>query len=175
MRALVLGAGGSARAAVWALLDAGAEVGVWNRTHARACELAEQLGARAVRRPEPADLLVNCTSVGLDRPGSPAPPAGWPPVGEQTRAEPGLQRSASDAQTLNQLLLNADQVGEYSYVVDLVYRNEDTPLIAAARARGAHVIDGLQVLVAQGARSFELWTGRPAPLQAMRRGANACA
>ena len=64
----MLGAGGSARAAVWALLDAGArEVRVWNRTPERARELAADLGATAGRaRAEPADLLVNCTSVGLD-------------------------------------------------------------------------------------------------------------
>ena len=68
MRAQVLGAGGSARAAVWALRDAGAaEVSVWNRTPERAERLAEQLGARAVRAPQAADLLVNCTSVGLGR------------------------------------------------------------------------------------------------------------
>jgi shikimate dehydrogenase len=64
--ALVLGAGGSARAAVWALLHAGArEVSVYNRTHERARELAASLGARAVDSPTGADLLVNCTSVGL--------------------------------------------------------------------------------------------------------------
>jgi shikimate dehydrogenase len=146
MRALVLGAGGSARAAVWALLDAGAEVCVCNRTPARARALADELGARAVERPVAADLLVNCTSV-------------------------GLQQTANDEATLNQLLLGADQVGEYRYVVDLVYRSGDTPLIAAARAQGAQVVCGLEVLVAQGALSFELWTGRPAPRAAMRRGA----
>ena len=63
---LVLGAGGSARAAVWALREAGArEVSVWNRTPERATELARELGARAVAAPAPAELLVNCTSVGL--------------------------------------------------------------------------------------------------------------
>jgi shikimate dehydrogenase len=67
--ALVLGAGGSARAAVYALTRAGAsEVSVCNRTPERAQELAAALGARAIKRPEPADLLVNCTSVGLGDP-----------------------------------------------------------------------------------------------------------
>jgi shikimate dehydrogenase len=147
MRALVLGAGGSARAAVWALIDAGAdEVSVWNRAPERAQELVRELGARAVAEPVGAEVLVNCTPV-------------------------GLQRSASDAEALNQLGLTADQVGEYRYVVDLVYRSGGTPLIAAARTHGARVVDGLEVLVAQGALSFELWTGQPAPLQAMRRGA----
>ena len=64
--ALVLGAGGAARAVVFALLDAGAaEVSIWNRTHARARDLADELGARAVERPEPADLVVNATAAGL--------------------------------------------------------------------------------------------------------------
>jgi shikimate dehydrogenase len=145
--ALVLGAGGSARAAVWALLGAGAaSVSVWNRTPARARELAAELGASAVARPIAADLLVNCTSV-------------------------GLQRTATDGAALNQLALTADQVGSYECVVDLVYGAAATPLLAAARAAAVRCVDGLEVLVAQGALSFELWTGREAPLQAMRAGA----
>jgi shikimate dehydrogenase len=145
--ALVLGAGGSARAAVWALIDAGAaDVSVWNRTAERSAELAAAFGARAVAAPVAADLLVNCTSV-------------------------GLQRTASDADALNQLALRADQVGSYAYVIDLVYGERPTPLLAAAQAAGARTVDGLEVLVAQGALSFELWTGRAAPREAMRTGA----
>jgi shikimate dehydrogenase len=145
--ALVLGAGGSARAAVWALLGAGAaEVSVCNRTPERAVALAEDLGARAVATPAPADLLVNCTSV-------------------------GLQWTATDAEALNQLALTADQVGSYACVVDLVYGKHPTPLLAAASAAGTRIVDGLDVLVAQGALSFELWTGRDAPLAQMRAGA----
>ena len=147
MSALVLGAGGSARAAVWGLLDAGAaSVSVWNRTHERARELAGELGAHAVEKPVAAELLVNCTSV-------------------------GLQRSASNSAALNQLCMTADLVGSYAYVVDLVYRDEPTPLLAVASSQGVTTVDGLQVLVAQGALSFEHWTGMPAPLDAMRRGA----
>jgi len=143
----VLGAGGSARAAVWALLDAGAgEVLVWNRTSERAERLAADLGAIAVERPQPADLLVNCTSVGL-----------------------GLQPLSADSCGLNQLGLQGDQIGEYSHVADLVYRSRSTPLLAAAQAHGAHITDGLEILVAQGALSLELWTGREAPLEVMRR------
>ena len=64
--ALVLGAGGAARALVWALVEAGAaEVSIWNRTPERAEELAAAFGARAVARPEPAEIAVNATSVGL--------------------------------------------------------------------------------------------------------------
>jgi shikimate dehydrogenase len=147
MTALVLGAGGSARAVVWGLLNAGAEeVSVWNRTSERAEALANELGARAVSAPGRADLLVNCTSV-------------------------GLQPSASDGAALNQLALTADQVGSYACVIDLVYRDEPTPLLAAAAAHGVKTVTGLEVLVAQGALSFERWTGLPAPVEAMRRGA----
>jgi len=151
-RALVLGAGGSARAAVWALREAGAsEVSVWNRTAERARVLAREFGVRAVDAPEPADLLVNCTSVGLEG--------------------PAVERSATEDCALNQLLMTFDQVGEYSYVVDLVYRSGITPLLAAARAHGARTVDGLEILLAQGALSFTLWTGRQAPLEVMRRAA----
>jgi shikimate dehydrogenase len=156
-RTLVLGAGGSARAAAWALREAGAgEVSVWNRTPARAAALARDLGARAVRRPEPADLLVNCTAVGLRRPAA------------EPREAVGIEPSASEIEELNQLGLSFDLVGKYAYVVDLVYRPGSTALLAAARRHGRRTLDGLQVLVAQGALSFELWTGRPAPLEVMR-------
>jgi shikimate dehydrogenase len=152
-RALILGAGGSARAAAWALREAGAsEVSVWNRTAERAHALARELGVRAVRAAVPADLLVNCTSVGLHGGGA-------------------VQRSATDGDALNQLGLTFDQVGEYPYVVDFVYRSGSTQLLAAAMAHGARTLDGLELLVAQGALSLELWTGRQAPLEVMRRAA----
>ena len=68
MRALVLGAGGAGRAAAWALSEAGADVTVWNRTAERARTLARELGVAAAEAPDPAELVVNATSVGL-RPG----------------------------------------------------------------------------------------------------------
>jgi shikimate dehydrogenase len=176
LHALVLGAGGSARAAVWALLDGGAQVSVWNRTPERARTLAHQLGARAVEHPVGADVLVNCTSVGLE-PASASPPLGDAPrVGHaQSSADVCAHGSPPPAErmraALNQLQLDADQIGEYAHVVDLVYSEGDTPLIAAARQAGVRTVDGLEVLVAQGALSFELWTGREAPLAAMRQGA----
>jgi shikimate dehydrogenase len=144
-RALVLGAGGSARAAVWALVAAGAEVFVWNRTPARARALADELGATAVDSALGADLLVHCTSAGLEHPG----------------------------QMFKSLPVNADELGEYQCVVDLVYRDAMTPLLRAALDGGAAVVDGLEILVAQGAISFELWTGRKAPVDAMRHAARA--
>jgi shikimate dehydrogenase len=150
LSALVLGAGGSARAAVWALREAGArEVSVWNRTPSRAEQLARDLDARVVSAPESADILVNCTAV-------------------------GLEGSASGVlAALKQLQLTFDLVGRYSYVVDLVYRAGITPLLAAAREQGIPTLDGLEILVAQGALSFELWTGRAAPLEVMRAAAAA--
>jgi shikimate dehydrogenase len=136
--ALVLGAGGSARAAVHALLAAGAaDVGVWNRTPERAARVAGELGGRPLERPEPAEIVVNCTAVGLD------PAAGELPL------DPGLLEGAL-------------------CVADMVYRPGGTPLLAAAAERGALVADGLDILVAQGAASFEAWTGRAAPRDVMR-------
>jgi shikimate dehydrogenase len=139
--ALVLGAGGSARAAVWALLDAGAaEVRVWNRTPERARALAADLGARPVGHAEAADVLVNCTSIGLD----------------------------DERETFKHLPLSADGLSNYQCVVDLVYRARETHLIAAARARSVPVVEGVEILVGQGALSFEQFTGASAPVDRMR-------
>ncbi len=145
--ALVLGAGGSARAAVWALREAGAsEVSVWNRTEQRARALAQELGVGAVARPQPAELLFNCTSVGLE----------------------------PDPHELDALSLDAAALGDYGTVVDLVYRGGGrTALLEAAAAHGAATVDGLEILVAQGALSLELWTGREAPREVMRDAARA--
>jgi shikimate dehydrogenase len=143
--ALVLGAGGSARAAVWALADAGAaQVRVWNRTHERARRLAADLGALPTEFIGSADVLVNCTSVGLDDP----------------------------SRTFKELPLDPDAMGEFACVVDLVYRPGGTALLHAARAQGCATVDGLEILVRQGASSYEAWTGRAPDLAAMRAGAH---
>ena len=141
--ALVLGAGGSARAVAYALRSAGAAVAVWNRNPERARAVAVELGVAAVVEPVRAEVLVNCTSVGLHDP----------------------------AQTFKELPLNADDIGEYACVVDLVYRDGATELLRQAERRGCRCVDGLEILVRQGARSFEIWTGRSAPLDVMRRAA----
>jgi shikimate dehydrogenase len=141
LHALVLGAGGSARAAVWALRESrAAEVSVWNRTPERAAAVATSLGARHVDRPPPADLIVNCTVVGLD------------PRTDVEAALDALALKGSDPSPT---------------VVDLVYRPGGTPLASWAEAAGSAFVGGLEVLVHQGARSLEEWTGRPAPRQAM--------
>jgi shikimate dehydrogenase len=139
--AQVMGAGGSARAVVWALVQGGAErVSVWNRTPERAAALTQELGGTAVAEPAEADLLINCTTIGLD-----------------FRAQ------------LKHLPLPTEWEARYVCVVDLVYSPTETDLISAARRAGLAVVDGLQLLVAQGALGFELFTGRPAPREVMRQ------
>jgi shikimate dehydrogenase len=152
MRALVLGAGGSARAATWALLDAGASVDVWNRTPARASRLAAELGAReAGASPDVGayEIVVNATAVGMA-------------AGE-----------GSAVSTLKDLPVDADSVGARHLVVDLAYGVAETALVQTARQRGARAIDGLEVLVHQGAASLRIWTGMEPPIEAMRRAARA--
>jgi shikimate dehydrogenase len=140
-RALVLGAGGAARAVVWALLGEGAEVAVWNRTELRSRNLCADLGGEPVSAPDPADygLIVNSTAVGL---------RGEDPFSELPLREDGF----APGQT----------------VVDMVYADEPTPLLAAAAAAGAATLDGIEVLVRQGALSLRIWTGREPPLDTMR-------
>jgi shikimate dehydrogenase len=140
---LVLGAGGAARAIAWALSDAGAaEVAVWNRTPERAAELAADLGLTAVERPRAADLIVNCTSVGFGDESD-----------EDAVAAVGL-----------------DGVDPPPAFFDVVYGGGSTPLSRWAERGGARVADGREMLVRQGARSLERWTGATAPLDAMRGG-----
>lgn len=139
--AMVLGAGGSARAAVWSLIDAGAaEVKVWNRTAERAAALCAELGAVHCARIEPADVLVHCTASGLD------------PAVDVFKALP----------------ITVDALDAYDCVVDFVYRDPGTPLMSASTARGIATVDGIQLLVGQGALSFEQFTGNAAPVDVMR-------
>ena len=145
-RCLVLGAGGSGRAAAWALREAGAaEVRVWNRTAERAEALARELDVEVAARPGPCDVLVQATSVGL--------------AGE---AEEGA------LQALGLLGLDPPPL-----VVDLVYGATPTPVQRWAARGGARVVDGLEMLVRQGARSFTIWTGREPDVDAMREAARA--
>jgi shikimate dehydrogenase len=142
--ALVLGAGGSARGAAWALRAAGAaDVAILNRTRERAEVLAADLagGVRVADAAEPADLLVNCTTVGLHD---------------------------ADAAPIDLAALD-----RYGTVVDLVYRPGGTALSREARRRGLPSVDGLEILVHQGALSLEIWTGRTPPLDVMRAAARA--
>lgn len=135
--ALVLGAGGSARAVIFGLLERGAErVFVANRTLARGGELAalfghcvEAVGWDAINRLMPGvDLLVNTTSLGM---------VGQPP-----------------------LEVALDSLPAHAVVADLVYAPLVTPLLAAARARALRTADGLGMLLHQAVRGFALWFGR---------------
>jgi shikimate dehydrogenase len=145
-RALVLGAGGAARAVVWALLREGAEVAVWNRTALRSRDLCDELGGAPVDDPTAGEygLIVNSTAVGLH--------------GEDPFEELPLRRDG----------FSSGQV-----VVDMVYGDEPSELLRTAAAAGAQTVDGIEVLVQQGALSFEIWTGREPPLDTMRSAARA--
>lgn len=159
-RALLLGAGGSARACAWALREGGARVAIWNRTEAKAAELAREFGLD-LARPGPDGmidlagfhLVVNATSVGLEAANRPA------------------EESVQPAADLKPLPLAADGLTERHVVVDLVYGSRATPLAATAAERGARVVDGLEVLVHQGAASLRIWTGLEPPVQTMMRAA----
>lgn len=143
-RALVLGAGGAARAVVWALAREGAGVDVWNRTELRARHLCEELGGTPVEVPAAGgyELIVNTTAAGL--------------LGEDPFAE---------------LPLEPGEFGAGQIVVDLVYGDRPSRLLAAAEAAGAAVVDGIEVLVRQGALSLAIWTGREPSLGTMRAAA----
>ncbi len=138
--ALVIGAGGAARAVVFALRQRGARVAVANRTPARAAALGDPVEfSRAALEQAAGEsaLIVNCTSLGLHEQGVPAE-------------------------------LPADALGPGHVVVDVVYRPGGTAWLAAAAARGARCVDGLGMLLHQGAAAFVEWTGHEPPIAAMR-------
>lgn len=149
--ALVLGAGGAARAAAWALADAGAAVRVWSRTPRRTEALAADLQVRpleseASRGSLPVghfEILVNATPVGLQAPDQ-------------------------EGDDLKALHLDADSLTGQHLVVDLAYGAEETELVRVARRAGATAVDGRDILVRQGAVSLQIWTGREPPLKTMR-------
>ncbi|WP_249009847.1 shikimate dehydrogenase [Conexibacter sp. DBS9H8] len=141
----ILGAGGTARAALWALAESGAIPLVWNRTPERAEALCAELGGHPVPEPEPAELLIQTTAAGLG--GSDLLP------------------------NFKCLAPTADGLGRYRIVVDFMYSSADRYLLDRAARQGASVIDGLELLVRQGALSFEQFTGRPAPVGVMEAAA----
>lgn len=148
----ILGAGGAAAAAAYALAEKGArEIVLLNRTLARSIELADRLNQRFPHLAlalndwdalERMHLIINATSVGM------APHADESPLPSKY----AIPRSA--------------------VVFDLVYNPPVTKFLHDAQARGARVIGGLEMLVYQGARAFELWTGQRAPVEVMREAAS---
>jgi shikimate dehydrogenase len=148
---VVLGAGGAARGVCWALRQAGALVTVWNRTPARARQLAEEFDLEAFLTDDllpnaiwGSSGLVNTTSVGLEQPN---------------------ESPVSDA------LIPAGGRNNEQWVCDIVYRPLETKLLRQARAHGIKTVDGLGMLVHQGALALSLWTGQNVPAEVMRRAA----
>jgi shikimate dehydrogenase len=145
--ALVLGAGGSARAAVWALAGRGASVSVWNRTPERAAELVRELAPATAVTGEQArargyQVIVNCTAIGM-----------------------------RDEDPFEHLPLDPERLDRGVVVADLVYAGSESRLVREARKRGATAVEGLEVLVRQGAESLRIWTGMDPPLEVMREAA----
>jgi 3-dehydroquinate dehydratase/shikimate dehydrogenase len=139
--AMILGAGGAARAVAHSLHRQGVMVNISNRTPERSQKLAEEIGCRAVdwaaRHSVLCDILVNCTSVGMH------PNVDETPV-HHSFLKPGL------------------------IVMDVVYTPETTLLIREARGRGCLVITGVDMFVRQAAEQFKLFTGQEASLEYMR-------
>jgi 3-dehydroquinate dehydratase/shikimate dehydrogenase len=137
-RILVIGAGGAARAAVFGLKSRNAEVFVVNRTPERAQALARQAKAKYVKR---ADIPKLSFDVIVNA----------TPLGMNGNRQSPLEEKELNAQ----------------YIFDLVYSPAETKLIKMAKAKGLHTIPGIEMFVQQGARQFEIWTGKPAPVAEM--------
>jgi len=138
-KALVVGAGGGARAAVFGLKERGAEVFIINRTTSVGQKLARQAHAKFLSRTQMRglqfDVIINATPVGMN----------------------GKLSPLSDKE------LNA------RILFEMVYTPAETKLVKMARAKGLQVITGAEMFVQQGARQFEIWTGKPAPVDDMYR------
>ena len=143
-RALLLGAGGAARAVLWALAGAGADVSVWNRTQSKALELVAALGGSVENEPDPSrfEVIVNASAAGLGGDGG-----------------------------IESLPLDPGGFGDGQVVVDMVYGEQPSSLLAAAASAGASTVDGIEVLVRQGALSFQSWTGLEPSCDIMRMAA----
>jgi 3-dehydroquinate dehydratase/shikimate dehydrogenase len=147
-RVAILGAGGAARAAAFALAAAGADLTVCNRTRARADDLAEQVGGRSAAidtlESDRHDVIINATPIGMegrrDQVATPLP-VDW---------------------------LRGDEI-----VFDFVYRPRLTPLLHAAGERGCRIIEGLEMFLRQAAEQYQLWIGDDStvPLDIMRQAA----
>ena len=137
-RVLIVGAGGVARAAAFGLKNKGAEVFITNRTAEKGQGLARQAKVKYLKR---ADVAKQAFDVIINA----------TPVGMN-----GNKQSPLEEKELNT-----------KYVFDLVYTPAETKLTKMAVAKGLQVIPGLEMFVQQGARQFEIWTGKPAPVAEM--------
>jgi 3-dehydroquinate dehydratase/shikimate dehydrogenase len=134
-RVAILGAGGAARAAVFGLVGQGAEVFIINRTHEHAVSLARAAKARVLKHEQLAKQRFDVL----------------------INSTPCGMAGNKQALPIKENELNA------GLVFDMVYNPLRTPLLELAAARGIPVIGGLEMFVQQGARQFEIWTGKPAP------------
>lgn len=141
-RAAVFGAGGAARACVYALKREGADVSVYVRDTKKASVFSDEMNIAVSQmskdRPGEADIVVNATPIGM--------------------------KGAFE----NETLFTADELLGVKFVFDLVTKTAATPLISEAAKAGIPAIGGIEMLIAQGARQFEIWTGRDAPIETMR-------
>lgn len=140
-KVLVLGAGGAARAAVFGLKDKHAEVYILNRTQESAQKLAREAHAKVVRQDQMAKSQFDVI----------------------VNATPCGMSGVKPTHVLEPEELNA------KIVFDLVYNPIETPLLRMAREKDLQVITGVEMFVQQGARQFEIWTGKPAPEEDMLR------
>lgn len=147
-RALVVGAGGSARAIVYALKQAGAAIHLCNRSLDKARPLGDTFGIDSIyplelERLRPIlstiDLVVNCTSLGMEPDTGSLPP------------------------------IPLEALPSHAWVNDLVYRPPRTRFLQYAESLGLNVLGGLDMLLYQGAAAFTRWTGETAPLDTMKQ------
>ena len=144
---VILGAGGAARAVAWALADAGATVAVAARRASAATTAAALARGAAIAWDDRADAVAGADIV-------------------VNATSVGMAGDAS-------LPIPAEAMTSSQVIFDLVYEPRETPLLAAARARGAQVVDGLGMLVHQAALQVERWSGQVAPVAEMRAAVDA--
>jgi 3-dehydroquinate dehydratase/shikimate dehydrogenase len=136
----VVGAGGAARACVYALTQENADVTVVARDTAKAANLAESFKVRVETLPDSFlgfDIVVNCTPLG------------------------------TKGDTEDKTIATAEQLADVKLVYDLVYNPTDTLLVSQAKRASVKTLGGLEMLIAQGAEQFRIWTGREAPIEDM--------
>lgn len=138
-RALVLGAGGTTRALLPGMLQIGWEVHLWNRTQSKAFELAEQVSG-------PIQVVDSLKTEGFSL----------------------ILNTTSASLSGSELPLEWSPSTEKGVAYDLAYGNGPTPFLQVAESHGWETCDGRALLVAQGARSFEWWTGLTAPRDVMK-------
>lgn len=144
-RALIIGAGGASKAAVIALWKMGAKIEISNRTPERAEELVRSM--RVFLKTIPLEALTNEKPYSLIVNATPV----------------GMRGFDSSTIVPESLIAGADAV------MDMVYNPIETPLLTAAKPHGVKTIHGLDMLLHQGAKAFEIWTGVKAPIEVMRR------